>query len=51
MCHAGVLFAIIIFFVKVNFIFQPETCDGCHDLMQKAMIFKNVPTAFCNINH
>ena len=27
------------YFLKVNFRFQPKACNGCHDLMQKAMSF------------
>ena len=29
-------------FLEINFGFQPELCEGCHDLMQKAMSFNNV---------
>ena len=32
------LFLIII---KINFRFQSKLCDGCHDLMQKAMSFND----------
>ena len=28
-------------FLWKNFKFQPEVCNGCHDLMQKAMSFKD----------
>ena len=27
------------YFHKVNFKFSQKVCDGCHDLMQKAMRF------------
>ena len=27
---------------EINFRFQPEVCDGCHDLMQKAKSFNVV---------
>ena len=27
------------YFLKINFRLQPKLCDGCHDLMLKAMRF------------
>ena len=30
------------YFLNINFRFQPEVCNGCHDLMQKGMSFNNV---------
>ena len=30
------------YFLKVYFRFQPKLCDGCHDLMQKAMNYNDV---------
>ena len=30
------------YFLEINFRFEPEVCDGCHDLMQKTMSFNNV---------
>ena len=30
------------YFLDINFSFQPEVCNGCHDLMQKGMNFNNV---------
>ena len=39
--HAGVCNDY--YFLKVNFRFQPKTCNGCHDLMQKAMSFNDAP--------
>ena len=30
------------YFLEINFRFQPEICDGCHDLMQKTMSFNDV---------
>ena len=30
------------YFVNKNFIYQPHLCNGCHDLMQKAMSFNDV---------
>ena len=29
-------------FLDKNFSYEPYLCNGCHDLMQKAMSFKNV---------
>ena len=30
------------YFLEISFRFQPKRCDGCHDLMQKAMRFNDV---------
>ena len=30
------------YFLDKSFNYDPYLCDGCHDLMQKAMSFKNV---------
>ena len=30
------------YFLEINFRFQSKVCNGCHDLMQKAMHFSNV---------
>ena len=30
------------YFSDKNFIYQPYLCNGCHDLMQKAISFNNV---------
>ena len=30
------------YFFKISFRFQPEGCNGCHDLMEKAMDFNVV---------
>lgn len=30
------------YFLNMDFRFQSEACNGCHDLMQKAMIFSDV---------
>ena len=32
-------------FLDKNFNYDPYLCNGCHDLMQKAMSFKNVAIA------
>ena len=31
------------YFVNENFNYQPYLCNGCHDLMMKAVIFNDVP--------
>ena len=33
------------YFLDKNFSYQPHLCNGCHDLMQKAMTFNNVAIA------
>ena len=33
-----------------NFNYEPYLCNGCHDLMQKAMNFNDVPIAFIKGN-
>ena len=38
----NVIFAIFGIFLDKNFNYDPYLCNGCHDLMQKAMSFKNV---------
>ena len=30
------------YFLEINFRFQPNVCDGCHDLTQKDMSFNGV---------
>ena len=30
------------YFLDINFSYQPYLCNGCHDLMQKAMNFNDV---------
>ena len=30
------------YFLDKNFSYQPHVCNGCHDLMQKAMSFNDV---------
>ena len=30
------------YFLDKNFDYDPYLCNGCHDLMQKAMSFKNI---------
>ena len=32
----------LLLFLDKNFNYDPYLCNGCHDLMQKAMSFKNV---------
>ena len=31
------------YFENIGFKYQPYLCNGCHDLMQKARSFNNVP--------
>ena len=31
-----------LYFLDNSFTYEPYLCNGCHDLMQKAMSFKNV---------
>ena len=33
------------YFLDKNFSYQPHLCNGCHDLMQKAMSFNDVAIA------
>ena len=33
------------YFLNKNFNYQPHLCNGCHDLMQKAMSFNDVVIA------
>ena len=30
------------YFLNINFRYKPEVCNGCHDLMVKAMSFNDV---------
>ena len=32
--------------LEISFRFQPEVCNGCHNLMQKTMSFNNFSNAF-----
>ena len=38
----SVIFAIIGIFLDKKFNYEPYLCNGCHDLMQKAMNFNGV---------
>ena len=40
-----------IYFLQVNFKFKIKVCNGCHDLMQKAMSFIDVATASVKRNY
>ena len=46
MVHPSAAFVIIGTFLRspceINFRFQPEVCDGCHDLLWKAISFNGV---------
>ena len=34
------------YFKNIGFIYEPYLCNGCHDLMQKAMSFDNVAIVY-----
>ena len=34
------------YFKDFNFKYEPYLCNGCHDLMQKAMSFNNIAIAY-----
>ena len=38
------------YFLNKNFTYEPYLCNGCHDLMQKAMNFNNVAIVSINGN-
>ena len=38
------------YFKDINFKYEPYLCNGCHDLMQKAMSFNNVAIAYVKEN-
>ena len=38
------------YFLDKNFNYEKYLCNGCHDLMQKAMSFKNVAIVFIKGN-
>ena len=44
-CQKNVIFATI-GILKIGFKYQPYICNGCHDLMQKAMSFNNVAIVY-----
>ena len=46
----SVIFAIIVFFLDKNFNYGPYLCNGCHNLMQKAVSFKNVAVISIKLN-
>ena len=35
-----------LYFKDIGFKYEPYLCNGCHDLMQKAMGFNNVPVVY-----
>ena len=39
-----------LYFKDIGFKYQPYLCNGCHDLMQKAMVFNNVVVAYVKGN-
>ena len=36
------------YFKDIDFKFEPYLCNGCHDLMQKAMRFNNIAVVYVN---
>ena len=38
------------FFKDISFKYEPYLCNGCHDLMQRAMSFNNVAIAYVKGN-
>ena len=38
------------YFLDENFKYEPYLCNGCHDLMQKAMNFNDIPILFMKGN-
>ena len=38
------------FFKDIAFKYEPYLCNGCHDLMQKAISFNNVAIAYVKGN-
>ena len=47
--HKGIIYNYW-YFLNINFRFQPKVCNGCHDLMQKAMILNDVAIVFVQEN-
>ena len=39
------------YFLDIKCKFQPEVCNGCHDLMQKAMSYNNVAIVIFRANY
>ena len=42
MIHKIVLFWFLVLFRDIDFKFQLEVCNGCHDLLQKSISFNDV---------
>ena len=38
------------YFIDIGFKYKPYLCNGCHDLMQKAMSFNNVTILYVKRN-
>ena len=45
MHQKSVIFVIIGIFLDIGFKYEPNLCNGCNDLMQKAINFNDVATA------
>ena len=39
------------YFSGRNFIFQPSLCNVCHDILQRAIVFNNVPIVSMKLNY
>ena len=37
------------YFKNIGFKYEPYLCNGCHDLIQKAMSFNNVSIVYVNV--
>ena len=44
------IFAIIWYFKDIDFKYEAYFCNGCHDLMQKAMSFNNIAIVYVKRN-
>ena len=40
----------LLVFKDIGFKYQPYLCNGCHDLMQKAMSFNNIAIVYVKEN-
>ena len=38
------------YFKDIDFKYEPYLCNGCHDLMQKAMVFNNIAIVYIKEN-
>ena len=47
-CQNNLIFCHYWYFKDIGFKYEPYLCNGCHDLMQKAMSFNNVAIVYAN---